>query len=99
MLRVPRRFAAGTTAIGADGEPVYVVKSGAAYRNIRAHDVGNGLFVIRDGVHDVQIANVDVTGGYRVIENSAWGWYRTELYPTYDYRQALEDQKTLMNAR
>ncbi len=35
----------------------------------------------------------------RVIENSAWGGYRTEFYPTYDYRQAWEDQKKLMNAR
>jgi hypothetical protein len=35
----------------------------------------------------------------RVIENSAWGGYRTEFYPTYDYRQAWEDQKTQMNAR
>jgi len=22
----------------------------------------------------------------RVIENSAWGAYRTEFYPTYDYK-------------
>ena len=35
----------------------------------------------------------------RVIENSAWGGYRTEFYPTYDYRQAWEDQKKVMNAK
>ncbi len=35
----------------------------------------------------------------RVIENSAWGGYRTEFYPTYDYRQAWEDQKAKMNAK
>ena len=34
----------------------------------------------------------------RVIESSAWGGYHTEFYPTYDYRQAWEDQKTRMNA-
>ncbi len=34
----------------------------------------------------------------RVIETSAWGGYRTEFYPTYDYRQAWEDQKAKMNA-
>ena len=34
----------------------------------------------------------------RVFENSAWGGYRTEFYPTYDYRQAWEDQKKQMNA-
>jgi len=34
----------------------------------------------------------------RVIENSAWGGYHTEFYPTYDYRQAWEDQKQQMNA-
>ena len=34
----------------------------------------------------------------RVIENSAWGGYHTEFYPTYDYRQAWEDQKKQMNA-
>lgn len=34
----------------------------------------------------------------RVIENSAWGGYRTEFYPTYDYRQAWQDQKKQMNA-
>ena len=33
----------------------------------------------------------------RVIENSAWGGYHTEFYPTYDYRQAWEDQKKQMN--
>ena len=35
----------------------------------------------------------------RVIENSAWGGYRTEFYPTYDYRQAWEDQKRQENAK
>ena len=35
----------------------------------------------------------------RVIENSAWGGYRTEFYPTYDYRQAWEDQKKAENAK
>jgi hypothetical protein len=34
----------------------------------------------------------------RVVENSAWGSYHTEFYPTYDYRQAWEDQKAKMNA-
>jgi hypothetical protein len=33
----------------------------------------------------------------RVIESSAWGGYRTEFYPTYDYRQAWEAQKKQMN--
>jgi hypothetical protein len=27
----------------------------------------------------------------RVIEQTAWGGYRTEFYPTYDYRQAAAD--------
>ena len=35
----------------------------------------------------------------RVLENEAWGGYRTEFYPTYDYRQAWEDQKRAMNGR
>ena len=35
----------------------------------------------------------------RVIENSAWGGYRTEFYPTYDYQQAWGDQKAKMNAK
>ena len=35
----------------------------------------------------------------RVIETEAWGGYRTEFYPTYDYRQAWEDQKRIMNSR
>ena len=35
----------------------------------------------------------------RVVENSAWGGYRTEFYPTYDYRQAWDEQKAKMNAR
>ena len=62
---------AGGTEIAADGEPVYIVRSGATYRNIRARDVGNGLFLIRDGVRNVRITDVNVEGGYRVIENSA----------------------------
>ncbi len=34
----------------------------------------------------------------RVIENSAWGGFRTEFYPTYDYRQGWQDIKKRMNA-
>ncbi len=32
----------------------------------------------------------------RVVETSAWGGYRTEFFPTYDYRQAWEEQKRQM---
>jgi hypothetical protein len=28
----------------------------------------------------------------RVIENSAWGAYRTEFYPTYDYKAVGADK-------
>ena len=35
----------------------------------------------------------------RVVETSAWGGYHTEFYPTYDYREAWEDQKRQMNSR
>ncbi|MCW4461904.1 hypothetical protein OK349_09305 [Sphingomonas sp. BT-65] len=59
--------------IAADGEPVYRVRSGSAYRTVRAHDVGNGLFVFDSPVNNVEISDVEVTGGYRVIENSASG--------------------------
>lgn len=34
----------------------------------------------------------------RVIESSAWGGYRTEFYPTYDYRQGWDDQKARMGS-
>jgi hypothetical protein len=30
----------------------------------------------------------------RVIEGTAWGSYRTEDYPTYEYRRPAEEQKT-----
>ena len=65
------RFAAKAVQINAGGEPVYFVESGAVYRGVRARDVGNGLFVIREPVRNVQIANIRVEGGYRVIENKA----------------------------
>jgi len=29
----------------------------------------------------------------RVIEDTAWGSYRTEFYPTYDYRQLAEQER------
>jgi hypothetical protein len=29
----------------------------------------------------------------RVIENTAWGGYRTEFYPTYDYKAAAEQMR------
>jgi hypothetical protein len=29
----------------------------------------------------------------RVIEESAWGGYRTEFYPTYDYKAVAEQQR------
>ncbi len=63
------RFAAKAVQIDAGGEPVYFVESGAIYRGVRARDVGNGLFVIREPVHNVQIVDIRVAGGYRVIEN------------------------------
>jgi hypothetical protein len=61
----------GVVSVVAGGEPVYFVQSDGIYRGIRARDVGNGLFVIREPVRDVQIAGIRVDGGYRVIENSA----------------------------
>ena len=32
----------------------------------------------------------------RVVEESAWGGYRTEFYPTYDYRVLAEQQRSRM---
>ncbi|HEY6700442.1 MAG TPA: hypothetical protein VI137_06410 [Pseudolabrys sp.] len=29
----------------------------------------------------------------RAIEMTAWGAYRTEFYPTYDYKKVAEDQR------
>jgi hypothetical protein len=29
----------------------------------------------------------------RAIEDTAWGGYRTEFYPTYDYRQLAEQER------
>ena len=29
----------------------------------------------------------------RVIEGTAWGGYRTEFYPTYDYKQLAEQER------
>src|SRR5437879_13514318 len=29
----------------------------------------------------------------RVIEDTAWGGYRTEFYPTYDYKQLAEQER------
>lgn len=62
---------AARVPIAAEGEPVYFVRSGTAYRGVHARDVGNGLFVIREPVRDIQISDIRVEGGYRVIENSA----------------------------
>jgi hypothetical protein len=33
----------------------------------------------------------------RVVEQSAWGGYRTEFYPTYDYKAAAIEQQKKMN--
>jgi len=33
------------------------------------------------------------------LEQTAWGPYRTEFYPTYDYKQAAEQQRQTMRAR
>lgn len=35
----------------------------------------------------------------RVIEETAWGGYRTEFYPTYDYKAAAENQRREMLAK
>src|SRR5262245_14308538 len=29
----------------------------------------------------------------RIVEETAWGGYRTEFYPTYDYRQLAEQER------
>ena len=71
MADMSSRRAASAVQIAAGGEPVYVVRSGGVYRGVRARDVGNGLFVIREPVRDVQISDIRVAGGYRVIENTA----------------------------
>jgi hypothetical protein len=34
-----------------------------------------------------------------VLENTVWGPYRTDFYPTYDYKQLAEQQKQMMRAR
>src|SRR3546814_14624802 len=71
MVDMSSRRAASAVQIAADGEPVYVVRSGGVYRGVRARDVGNGLFVINETVRNVRISEVRVAGGYRVIENTA----------------------------
>jgi len=35
----------------------------------------------------------------RVIEQTAWGGYRTELYPTYDYKSIGKDAHAKALAR
>ena len=30
----------------------------------------------------------------RILENTAWGSYRTEFYPTYDYKMIAEGQRS-----
>lgn len=71
MAGMNSRFPIGPVRIAAEDEPVYVVRSGAVYRGVHARDVGNGLFVICDLVRGVQISDIEVVGGYRVIENTA----------------------------
>jgi len=34
-----------------------------------------------------------------VLENTVWGLYRPDFYPTYDYKQLAEQQKQMMRAR
>jgi hypothetical protein len=35
----------------------------------------------------------------RVVEETAWGGYRTEFYPTYDYKAAAAEQKKKMTGQ
>ena len=35
----------------------------------------------------------------RIIEETAWGGYRTEFFPTYDYKAAAETQRQQMLAK
>jgi hypothetical protein len=32
----------------------------------------------------------------RLVEGKAWGGYRTEFYPTYDYRELYEELRKRM---
>lgn len=70
MDGTPSLFASAVSVV-AGGEPVYFAQSGGVYRGVRASNVGNGLFVIREPVRDVVISGIQVDGGYRVIENGA----------------------------
>jgi hypothetical protein len=33
-----------------------------------------------------------------VLENTAWGPYRTDFYPTYDFKELAEQQKKMMQS-
>lgn len=35
----------------------------------------------------------------RIIEQTAWGGYRTEFFPAYDYKAAAEQQRRQMRAK
>ena len=35
----------------------------------------------------------------RILEDTAWGGYRTEFFPTYDYKAAAESQRREMRAK
>lgn len=35
----------------------------------------------------------------RILEETAWGAYRTEFFPSYDYKQTAEQQRQTMRAR
>lgn len=47
------------------------------------------LKVPADKLRDVNVA----------LENTAWGPYRTEFYPTYDYKDRAEEQRETMRAK
>ena len=35
----------------------------------------------------------------RILEQTAWGGYRTEFFPTYDYKAAAEQQRQQMRSK
>lgn len=35
----------------------------------------------------------------RILEDTAWGGYRTEFFPTYDYKNVAEQQRREMRAK
>jgi len=72
------------------------LKQNGFYDKFPPHGIEVVSWYVMMGIGQVVTLRVPADRLREVVEESAWGGYRTEFYPTYDYRVLAEQQRSRM---